>query len=67
MDVMKLASRIAELNAWVRVNAGTEPKALTSEQLELLRSLKGELDQTMHMVMPPGNPCVHCRGSGVEP
>lgn len=66
MDPMELVSRIASLNSWIQANASSAHKELSSRQVKILRDVYIEFQERMYMVMPPGNPCPHCKGSGLD-
>ena len=65
MDPMELVARIASLNSWIQANAPAERADISSRQVKILRDVYVEFQERMYMVMPPGNPCTHCKGSGL--
>ena len=65
MDPMELVSKIAALNSWVQANAPKEREEISSRQVKVLREVYIEFQERMYMVMPPGDPCTHCKGTGI--
>ena len=65
MDPIELVARITSLNSWMQANAPRVRADIPSRQVKLLRDAYDEFKERMDMVMPPGNPCTHCKGSGL--
>ena len=66
MEPMELATKIAELNAWIQANTPKKREELTGRQEQILRNLIVEFQEQMFLVLPPGAPCTHCKGTGLD-
>lgn len=66
MDPMELASRIAALNTWIKANVPKTPDDMSPRHQKILRDLSREFQERMYMVMPAGDPCPYCKGSGLD-
>lgn len=66
MDPMELASKIADLNTWIQAHAPNKREEISVREEKILRDLTREFQERMYMVMPAGNPCPYCKGSGLD-
>ena len=66
MDIMTLASKLADLNSWITANSDEKRAAVTSRQERLLRDLTKEFAYNMRLLLPPGEDCPCCDGTGVK-
>jgi hypothetical protein len=67
VDSMELVAKLAEINSWMAANSGKKRLDLSDRQAQLLRNLTMEFAYNMHLLLPPGDACACCNGTGTKP